>query len=204
MTQSLENLSVHIYGAGPAAETVGAALGKLAAEVSYNPSSSSGGADLVVIPVVDPGNLASAPIGEMEEAEWIRRCEAPLAQVKNAFRHALTVLGKGGRIILLIPSIAMSGAEQLVTYSAVGEGARLMAKAVARAEGVNGITVNCLALSAELLNPGGTVAAANRFKPALDVPDMEAIAGFIATLQNGAPVMTGATIVLDGGRYLWV
>lgn len=204
MNNSLETVSVHICGSEPAAKSIGAALEALSADVSYEPNFSQGQVDLVVIPVIDPGGLESAPIGDMEEAEWIRRCEAPLTAVKDAFRHALSVLGTGGRIVVLIPSISLSGAEELVPYSMAGEGARLMAKAVARAEGVNGISVNCLALSAELLNPGGHVAAANRFKPALEAPDLEGIAGFIATLQNGAQVMTGATIVLDGGSYMWV
>ena len=183
-------------------------LAKLGASVARHVAETSGAVDLVVIPVTDPGGLTPAPLADMDEAEWIRRCEAPLGAVKTALQEAHAVLTQrgGGRIVLLVPTIAMIGAADFAPFSAVGEGARSLAKAAARGWGAQGITVNCLALTQEQLAPGieGHVTE-TRVPPALKTPDLENdVAAFIATLTVGPAVVTGTTMMLDGGNYMSV
>ena len=182
-------------------------LAALGARVFRHPAETPGAVDLVVIPVTDPGGLTPAPLSEMDEAEWIRRCEAPLGAVRIAMQEAHALLsGRGGQVILLVPTIAMIGAADFAPYSAVGEGARSLAKAAARGWGSQNITVNCLALTQEQLAPGSTgTVTETRVPPALATPDLEHdVAGFIAALAAGPAVVTGTTMMLDGGNVMSV
>lgn len=190
---------------GAVGDALAVGLAKLGAKVARNADADDIG--LVVIPVTDPGGLTPAPMAEMDEAEWIRRCEAPLNAMRLALQKAHAVLNrKGGRVFLLVPTIAMIGAADFAPFSAVGEGARSLAKAAARSWGAAGITVNCLALTQEQLAPGieGHVTE-TRVPPALKTPDLENdIAQLIATMTVGPGIVTGTTIMVDGGNHMSV
>jgi 3-oxoacyl-[acyl-carrier protein] reductase len=165
-----------------------------------------GAIDIVVLPVVDPAGLSPAPFAELSEAEWLRRCETPLRGVRVALQAAHKALkDRGGRMLLLVPTIAITGAEGLAPYTAVAEGARSLAKAAARRWGALGITVNCLALLPEQLHPGvQRDSAAPRVPNALGhVPDLETeIAPFIAMLATAPGIVTGTTLMVDGGNLM--
>jgi NAD(P)-dependent dehydrogenase (short-subunit alcohol dehydrogenase family) len=208
MTDLLAGKDALVLGDGEVGAAIARGLARLGASVARHVAETSGRVDLVIIPVTDPGGLIPAPLAQMDEAEWIRRCEAPLGAVRTALQEAHAVLRQrgGGRIILLVPTIAMIGAADFAPFSAVGEGARSLAKAAARGWGPQGITVNCLALTQEQLAPGveGHVTE-TRVPPALKTPDLETdVAAFIATLAIGPAVVTGTTMMLDGGNYMSV
>jgi 3-oxoacyl-[acyl-carrier protein] reductase len=207
MTASLAGKAVWVGGGGEAGALLSKGLAKLGAQVFASPAETAGTVDLVVIPVTDPGGLTPAPIAEMSEAEWIRRCEAPLGAVRVALQEAYALLkDKGGHVVLLVPTISMIGAADFVAYSAVGEGTRSLAKAAARSWGQQNIVVNCLALTQEQLAPGveGTVTE-TRVPPALKTPDLENdVAAFIATLATGPAIVTGTTLMVDGGNFMSV
>ena len=165
--------------------------------------------DLVVLPVVDPGALVERAFVDLDEAEWMRLCEAPLRAVRVGLQAAHAALReRGGRILLLVPSIAITGAEGLAAYSAVGEGARSLAKAAARKWGALGITINSLGLLPEQLCPGAQRAHAEvRVPQALGhTPDLKTeVAPFIAMLATApAGIATGSTIMLDGGNLMTI
>jgi NAD(P)-dependent dehydrogenase (short-subunit alcohol dehydrogenase family) len=208
MTDLLAGKDALVLGDGEVGAAIAHGLARLGASVTRHVAETSGRVDLVVIPVTDPGGLTPAPLAGMDEAEWIRRCEAPLGAVRAALQEAHAVLTQrgGGQVILLVPTIAMIGAADFAPFSAVGEGARSLAKAAARGWGPEGITVNCLALTQEQLAPGieGHVTE-TRVPPALKTPDLETdVAAFIAALAVGPAVVTGTTIMLDGGNYMSV
>jgi 3-oxoacyl-[acyl-carrier protein] reductase len=199
--------TVVILGDDAAGAAVGRGLERLGARVVRRAGEVTGGADLVVIPVVDPGGLAPSPLAQMSQDEWVRRCEAPLDRVRSALKAARSALSpRGGRVILLIPTLALAGAADFVAASTLGEGARLLAKAVARAWGASGITVNCLALTPEQLAPGETgQVTQTRVALPLKLPDLEDdVAGYIAAQLLAPPVVTGSTTVLDGGAFMTI
>ena len=207
MSSLLAGKEALVLGGDAVGDAIARGLGHLGASVARHVAETPGAVDLVVIPVTDPGGLTPTPLAEMDEAEWIRRCEAPLGAVRVALQEAHALLSRrGGRIVLLVPTIAMIGAADFAAYSAVGEGARSLAKAAARGWGSLGITINCLALTQEQLAPGmeGQVTE-TRVPPALKTPDLETdVASFIATLVLGPAVVTGTTMMLDGGNHMSV
>ena len=205
MTANLNDIGAIVLGGGEVGTILARGLKNLGANVTRSVAESAGRVDLVVIPVTDPGGLNRAPLADMDEAEWIRRCEAPLNAVRVALQEAHAVLnGKGGRIVLLVPTISMLGAADFAAYSAVGEGARSLAKAAARGWGAAGITVNCIALTQEQLAPGSDgIVTENRVPPALKTPDLEHdIVALIASLATGPAIVTGNTIMADGGNLM--
>jgi NAD(P)-dependent dehydrogenase (short-subunit alcohol dehydrogenase family) len=113
--------------------------------------------------------------------------------------------GRGGRIVIVTPTIAMSGAEQLVPYTAAVEGQRLLAKSAARQWGPDGITVNCLAPAPELVPVGAESMAVSLAPPALGRPgDAETDLGPIAVqlLGDAGAFVTGVTLCADGGVWM--
>jgi NAD(P)-dependent dehydrogenase (short-subunit alcohol dehydrogenase family) len=210
MTANLTDIGAIVLGGDEVGTILARGLKNLGARVTRSVAESAGRVDLVVIPVTDPGGLNRAPLADMDEDEWIRRCEAPLNAVRVALQEAHAVLSAnggdrlGGRIVLLVPTISMLGAADFAAYSAVGEGARSLAKAAARGWGAVGITINCIALTQEQLAPGsdGEVTE-KRVPPALKTPDLENdIVALIASLATGPAIVTGNTIMADGGNLM--
>jgi 3-oxoacyl-[acyl-carrier protein] reductase len=110
--------------------------------------------------------------------------------------------GRGGRFVIVTPTLSMVGAARFVPYTTAVEGQRLLAKSAARQWGAEGITVNCLAPAPEQLpvefDAGSTSIAA----PALGGPgDIERDVGPVAVLLAGdeGHFVTGATVCADGG-----
>jgi NAD(P)-dependent dehydrogenase (short-subunit alcohol dehydrogenase family) len=187
-------VAVHAAVAAPAG--LSAAFGTAA--------DSLGPPDLVVHALTDPAALVAAPIAETEPSAWDERCEAVLRAALACAQAAWEVLqGRGGRIVFVTPTVALTGAAQLVPYASAVEGIRALAKSAARQWGTDGITVNCVAPPVELLGdatspPGLEAAALGR------EPDARAdVAPVLALLAApGAHFVTGTTIVLDGGRVM--
>jgi NAD(P)-dependent dehydrogenase (short-subunit alcohol dehydrogenase family) len=160
--------------------------------------------DAVIHAFVDPAALTSTPLAETSEAEWDRRCEAMLrAALYTCQAAAQELWERGGPLVLVTPTIALTGAPGLVPYSAAAEGMRALAKSAARQWGDRGITVNCVAPPVELMAP----AAAGPAGLALSEPALgrgpEArldLARVVALLvSDPPPFVTGATIPVDGG-----
>ncbi len=166
-----------------------------------------GPVELVVIPLPDPAGASSSSVADMDDAAWIERCETPLKVVRVGLQAAYGLLrGKGGQIVLLVPTSSVTGAAGFAAASAAGEGVRAMAKAAARSWGADGIRVNCIAVDRRQLSPaGGDGPAAAATANALGYrPDLAAaIIPFIALLTgDAARIVTGATIMLDGGDVM--
>ena len=153
-----------------------------------------GPVDAVVHALIDPDALVSTPFADTEEASWERRCEAVLGTALWCCQAAFTVLvERGGRIVLVTPTVGLTGAAGRAPYATAVEGMRSLAKSAARQWRGHGITVNCVAPPVESMIPG-----VGRDDSVADV--RADVAPVVAMLTaDAAHFLTGTTIVVDGG-----
>ncbi|MBV9485638.1 MAG: SDR family oxidoreductase [Frankiaceae bacterium] len=147
-----------------------------------------------------------APLASLSAQQWEESTEQPLRDFIGFMQsaHRRLVSRGGGRIVVVIPTIAMTGAAGLAPWSAVADGCRALVKSAARVWGAASITANCVAVPAALL--AGTeddISRSDLQQPALPDPHLRDVAGVIASLcraEMGA--VSGATIGVDGGRWM--
>lgn len=113
--------------------------------------------------------------------------------------------GRGGRFVLVTPTVSMSGAASLAPYTALLEAQRVLAKSAARQWGVAGITVNCIAPAPEHVPIGVDSMTVSLAPPAFGGPgdvrrDLGPLAVFLAS--DEAHYLTGATLNADGGVWM--
>lgn len=154
-----------------------------------------------------PADLdAPAAITSLDAETWRQLVSLPLRSYVEFLQAAERRLRHlGGRVIVVVPTIAMSGAANLVAWATVAEGQRAMAKSVARVWGARRITVNCVAVPTALLaDAPADLDRPNLQQAALPDPDLENdVTGVIAALcGDGFAAVTGTTIGVDGGRWI--
>jgi len=176
---------------------VASALGDLGVELVHDDPVA-----LVVHAAVDPVALEPRTLAETSAEDWQRSCDEVLRSALECAQDAYRRLhGSGGSLVFVTPTIGITGAAHLVAYAAAVEGVRALAKSAARQWGGARIRVNCVAPRAELLAPDAGPLSPDVAEPALaGVPaDVGAVASAITLLAAEGIVVTGATIVVDGG-----
>jgi 3-oxoacyl-[acyl-carrier protein] reductase len=168
-----------------------------------------GGIDLLVHSWMHPSALERREVEAMTETHWIEACERTL---EGAFRLAQAahdpLAESGGRLVYLVPTIAMGGAVGYAPYAAAAEGIRALVKGIAKTWGKDGITVNTIAVAAPQVFGAGSEAISNALSlspPALgSVGDPASdLAPVLALLSSpDAHFVTGSTLVLDGGVWM--
>lgn len=136
------------------------------------------------------------------EAVWEGTMRAALAVLQASFAQ---MRGRDGHVLLVTPTVAMSGAPGLAPYAAALEGQRLLAKSAARQWGGDGIRVNCLAPAPEQVPIGVRSVDVSLAPAALGGPgDPERDLGPVAVFLSGddAHFVTGATVGADGGVWM--
>ncbi|RVT93624.1 SDR family oxidoreductase [Sphingomonas crocodyli] len=204
---------IALFGAGPVASELAEGLEAGGARVTViDPSAAYdlaalGPVDALIWAWIDPRAGKPARIHKMSADHWAAIAEEPLHHILAFFKagyHALRE--RGGAVILIEPSLAMTGAAGLVAWATVAEGQRSIAKAVARKWGPLGITVNSLAVPGALLAGAGDADLERPGLPAMSLaaPDLRhSIAPLIASLLTPAwRSVTGTTISADGGRWM--
>jgi NAD(P)-dependent dehydrogenase (short-subunit alcohol dehydrogenase family) len=163
---------------------------------------------LVVHALVDPAALVEASLVDVDEATWDARAEAPLRAALWTCQAARAHLaGRGGTIVLVTPTLAMTGAAGLVPYATAVDGQRALAKSSARLWGAQGIRVNCVAPPVEAMEDApaddGDGATLNRTALGRGPDGRTDVAPVIAMLASGAGhFVTGATVAVDGGVWM--
>lgn len=159
----------------------------------------------VVHAEVDPAALRPRPLVEIDEGEWAALADVPVRATLATLRAARARLGEDGRIVVVVPSVGLTGHPGLVPLCAAGEAQRLLAKSAARAWGEIGLTVNVVGADLAALGaaPAESAAATTR-GPALPEDDgaddlVDAIA---LLLHPHAARLTGATLVADAGDLM--
>ena len=144
-----------------------------------------------------------AAVGDTRwDAVWEGTMRTTLFVLQAAHRQ---MQGRGGRIILVTPTVAMSGAARLVPYTTAVEGQRLLAKSAARQWGPDGITVNCIAPAPEHVPIGVESIDVSLAPPALGGPgditrDIGPVVVWLAS--DAAHFVTGVTVCADGGVWM--
>jgi 3-oxoacyl-[acyl-carrier protein] reductase len=170
-----------------------------------------GPVDAVVHTAVDPVAFERRALAHVDdahfEAVWEGTMEATLWVMQAAYR---AFAGRGGRIVVTIPTLAMSGAPGLVAYAAAAEGQRMLSKSAARQWGADGITVNCLAVAPELAMAGGRLAVDGPGDTSLAAaamgrtgdPELDVGPACVFLVGEGGAFVTGTTVTLDGGVWM--
>ncbi len=182
---------------GAVANSLGSAVHRLDAPLPP-------GLDGVVI--VTGSSTRPTSLTAIDEFEWRRLAEQPMRQTLTALQRShASMSGTGGRIVLILPTLAMSGAVDLVPYTTAIEGIRAMAKSAARQWANDGIVLNMIAVPAALFAPALSAATSHLTAPAVSDDD-----GLIETivettkflLSRETTHLVGATIVADGGSVM--
>jgi 3-oxoacyl-[acyl-carrier protein] reductase len=157
--------------------------------------------DVVVHGLVDPAALVASPLAETDEESWEQRSEAVIRAALACVQAAFTQLrDRGGRIVVVTPTVAMTGAGGLVPYVTALEGIRALVKSAARQWGRYGITANCVAPPVGLVAPGTEDPGVG--DPALGrPPDGRHDVAPVVAMLAGDPghFVTGSTVTVDGG-----
>lgn len=163
-----------------------------------------------VLDIANPGAAASpTPLRDTAPLEWDQQVTAPLRHALYRLQGTHAALrAAGGRVVVVLPSLSMSGASGMVAWTTASEGHRAFAKVAARAWGTEGITVNCIGIPAQLLAPEKAQGSLDRpGLPGLSLgrlPDprsdvAEAVAALLGTELS---FVTGATLAVDGGVWM--
>ncbi len=157
--------------------------------------------DVLVHVPASPDALTRTPLASLDEVGWDARGEAQLRAALWWCQVAhQQIRDRGGRIVLVTPTVGLVGSAGLVPYATAVEGMRALAKTAARQWGSAGITVNCVAPALEVF--GVADAEGGPVPPAIGrIPTARADVAPVIAMLAGAPghALTGTTIPVDGG-----
>ena len=198
----LEGRTVVVTGAGqPVADGLARALRANGATVVRDVAP---GVDALVHAAVEPAALESRRFVDVDDDRWHAIWEGTmrgtLALLQAVHPH---LAHRDGRVVLVTPTLSMTGAPDLAAWATAVEGQRALAKSTARQWGADGITVNCVAPSPELY--GAAVGDMALSAPALGTTgDAERDLGpIVAWLCSPAShFLTGQTLSADGGVWM--
>jgi 3-oxoacyl-[acyl-carrier protein] reductase len=173
-----------------------------------------GTVDRVVLAAIDPSAFRAAPITSLSEDEWEKAAEYSMRAAFVVLQQVHAVIADGGRVVLILPTVATTGVADLVPLCTAVEAIRVMAKAVARRWGARSITVNTIEveLAAFMLgddvegDAGGVgvpvvpVLGQPALPPGSAVDDVLGLLDMLAT--PAAAAITGALLVADRGTVM--
>jgi 3-oxoacyl-[acyl-carrier protein] reductase len=175
-------------------------LAQLLASEGFDVTAAFGPSIDALVHVPDLGAAEPRSVADLDETTWDARGEAVLRDALHACQAAYAAMkGRGGRIVLVTPTVALVGAEERAPFAMACEGMRTLAKVAARQWGGDGITANCIAPALDTF--GIEHDALGSVAPALGrTPGLADVARVVAAiLRDAGTVVTGVTIPVDGG-----
>lgn len=160
---------------------------------------------VVIVIGVEP-ELEPAHVSTLGATEWRRVAEDPMRQALTALQRSYSSLHQaGGRIVLVLPSIGMTGGPYLVPCTTAFEGIRAMAKSAARQWASHNVIVNMIAAPLHLFAPRLSASASH--VTAAPLQDDEALIETIVEttrflLEGELTALVGETVVVDGGALM--
>jgi 3-oxoacyl-[acyl-carrier protein] reductase len=166
-----------------------------------------GGLDALVVADVPAAARKPVPMKEMTDghffAVWERTMRATLFAFQAAYPHMKR--RGGGRLVAVVPAMALSGAPDYSATAAAAEGQRLLIKSAARQWGLDGITANTVVVATSLLLPGAgdfEFSLAERALGGVGDPVAD-VAPVVAFLCGGeSHFLTGTTLFCEGGLWM--
>lgn len=171
--------------------------------------------DRAILSVIHPAAFRASPITALSEKEWDDAAERSMRAAFIALQQVHAVVSDGGRVTLLLPTVAATGVAELVPLCSAVEAIRVMAKAVARRWGARSITVNTIEVELEAFMLGDAIG--DETTPTIAVPvvpvlgqpalppssavdDVLGLVDLLSTPAAGA--LTGALLVADRGTVM--
>jgi NAD(P)-dependent dehydrogenase (short-subunit alcohol dehydrogenase family) len=169
-----------------------------------------GGIDQIVHTWLAPGVASPHPFMDLDEDAWAAGCEHSLEAAWWLARASAEALrASAGSLVLVVPTVGMAGAAEFTMLAAVAEGVRVLAKGCGRQWGVDGVTVNTIAVAPHHWVDADDADALTRaislstpaFGHAGDAADD--LAPLVALLDDpDAHFLTAGTLVADGGTWM--
>lgn len=159
---------------------------------------------VAIVVGADPAPAAAA-LTHTSPGTWREQCDEVLLAAMTALQRAReSVKECGGRLVVITPTVGLSGSPSLVPYTTAIEGVRALAKSAARQWGREGIRLNLVAVPLSLIAPH-VVVPSHLTPPAVRDADalLPTLIGSVRfLLGTDAPALSGATIVADGGSVM--
>jgi 3-oxoacyl-[acyl-carrier protein] reductase len=143
---------------------------------------------------------------DYDESGWDSVAAQPIRDAIACVQAAADTFESGGAIVTVLPTLSSRGSAGFTAWSTAAEGVRSLVKVAARELGPRGITVNAVALPANVL--AGTEESLDRpGLPATTIPVPTTSGGDVSALiaALASPPwtsVTGATIAVDGGVWM--
>lgn len=150
----------------------------------------------------DPAVMIPRPLAELTDAEfdqaWQQTMDSAIAACTEA---RSTFAGRGGAIVLTLPTTALAGGDHYAHWAAAAEGVHILTKSIARQWGPEGIAVNAIAVSPALVLADAVIAGpVSIATPAIPDADPAAIVEFLCS--QDARNLAGQLLTVDGGLWM--
>lgn len=151
-----------------------------------------------------------AALMDLSPDDWHAAADEPLDSAIRLARGAHPLLAAAsGTLVFLVPLMASAGGEGFAPIATAAEGARLLAKSLAKTWGDDGIRVHAITLDPTAFLDGpdaaGMAEANSLHDPPLGrVPDLQTeVAAIVNALTtDDLQALVGASLVVDGGLWM--
>ena len=191
------SLKIKVVGKGPLAAQLSAALGQRGHIIVE-----AAPFDALVFAPWDRASMVPRPLSELTDDEfdlaWQQTMNAAIAECIEA---RTVFAGNGGSIVLTLPTTALAGGNHYAHWAAAAEGIHIFTKSLARQWGPEGIAVNALAVSPELVLADAVMAGpVSIATPAVPDADPSAVVEFLCSPD--ARNLAGQLLTVDGGLWM--